>query len=106
MERANRMMLRNLKALQEIRREPAPTVAIGQAGQVNIADRQLNVASTTEPPAAHDAFVVTSLEAPGSAISDGSDAWHPPSRRDRGEEMSGQGPPDALSLTRLTERAP
>ena len=35
-ERANRMLLRNLKALTELRRGPAPTVAIGQAGQVNL----------------------------------------------------------------------
>jgi hypothetical protein len=44
-ERANRMMLRNLKALAELRRAPAPAVAIGQAGQVNLGNgaQQVNV---------------------------------------------------------------
>jgi hypothetical protein len=38
------MMLRNLKALQARRQAPAPTVSIGQAGQVNVAASQENVA--------------------------------------------------------------
>ena len=42
-ERANRMMLRNLKALADLRRAPAPSVAIGQAGQVNVGAQQVNV---------------------------------------------------------------
>jgi hypothetical protein len=46
-ERANRMLLRNLKALAELRRAPAPSVAIGQAGQVNLGHgaQQVNVAA-------------------------------------------------------------
>lgn len=46
-ERANRMLLRNLKALAELRRAPAPSVAIGQAGQVNVGSQQGNIASST-----------------------------------------------------------
>ena len=42
LDRANRMMLRNLKVLHERRRPPAPTVTVGQAGQVNVAKRQVN----------------------------------------------------------------
>jgi hypothetical protein len=42
-ERANRMTLRTLKALAELRRAPAPAVAINQAGQVNVGSQQVNV---------------------------------------------------------------
>ena len=41
------MMLRNLKAIHERRRRPAPTVAIGKAGQVNVAERQVNTTGHT-----------------------------------------------------------
>ena len=41
-ERANRTMIRNLRALLEQRRKPAPAVAIGRADQVNVASRQVN----------------------------------------------------------------
>jgi hypothetical protein len=47
-ERANRMMLRNLKALADLRRAPAPSVAIGQAGQVNVGAQQVNVAQDAD----------------------------------------------------------
>jgi hypothetical protein len=50
-ERANRMMLRNLKALADLRRAPAPAVAIGQAGQVNLGHgAQINVSRDAVPP--------------------------------------------------------
>jgi hypothetical protein len=42
LDRSNRMMLRNLKALREYRRPPTPSVSIGQAGQVNVAGVQAN----------------------------------------------------------------
>lgn len=42
-ERANRMMLRNLKALADLHRAPAPAVAIGKAGQVNVGTQQVNI---------------------------------------------------------------
>jgi hypothetical protein len=42
LDRSNRMMLRNLKALREYRRPPTPSVSIGQAGQVNVAAVQAN----------------------------------------------------------------
>jgi hypothetical protein len=42
LDRSNRMMLRNLKALRERRRAPAPSVSIGSAGQVNVAQAQVN----------------------------------------------------------------
>lgn len=41
-ERANRMMIRNLRVLLEQRRKPVPSVAIGKAGQVNVASQQVN----------------------------------------------------------------
>ena len=44
LDRSNRMMLRNLKALREYRRPPTPSVSIGQAGQVNVAAVQANQA--------------------------------------------------------------
>jgi len=44
LDRSNRMMLRNLKALQARRQTPTPTVSIGSAGQVNVAAAQENVA--------------------------------------------------------------
>ena len=42
LDRSNRMMLRNLKALQARRQPPVPSVSIGQAGQVNVAAVQAN----------------------------------------------------------------
>jgi hypothetical protein len=42
LDRSNRMMLRNLKALREYRRPPTPSVSIAQAGQVNVAAVQSN----------------------------------------------------------------
>jgi hypothetical protein len=42
LDRSNRMMLRNLKALEARRQPPAPSVSIGQAGQVNVASVQTN----------------------------------------------------------------
>jgi hypothetical protein len=38
------MMLRNLKALEDRRRAPAPSLNIGSAGQVNVGQQQVNVA--------------------------------------------------------------
>jgi hypothetical protein len=43
LDRCNRMMLRNLKALKTMREGPAPSVNIGSAGQVNVAASQANV---------------------------------------------------------------
>ena len=42
LDRSNRMMLRNLKALQARRQTPSPSVSIGQAGQVNVGAQQVN----------------------------------------------------------------
>jgi hypothetical protein len=48
-ERANRMMLRNLKALADLRRGPSAAVAIGQARQVNLGHgAQVNVAQDAD----------------------------------------------------------
>lgn len=44
LDRCNRMTIRNLRAIQELRRGPAPTVAIGKAEQVNVASQQVNQA--------------------------------------------------------------
>jgi hypothetical protein len=41
LDRANKMMLRNLKAARELRRGPTPAVAIGRAEQVNVGERLL-----------------------------------------------------------------
>jgi hypothetical protein len=48
MERSNRMMLRNLKALKEHRRPPTPNLNINQAQQVNVGTQQVNVAASDE----------------------------------------------------------
>jgi hypothetical protein len=42
LDRCNRMMLRNLKALKTMREGPAPNVSIANAGQVNVAANQAN----------------------------------------------------------------
>jgi hypothetical protein len=42
LDRANRMVLRNLKAMQELRQGPTPAVAIGRAEQVNVSTKQAN----------------------------------------------------------------
>jgi hypothetical protein len=44
LDRANRMMLRNLKALSDARRPPSPNLNIGQAAQVNVGAQQVNMA--------------------------------------------------------------
>jgi len=45
LDRSNKMMLRNLAALRSIREKPAPSVNIGNAGQVNLSSEpQVNVA--------------------------------------------------------------
>jgi hypothetical protein len=46
LDRSNRMMLRNLKALDDRRRPPAPNLNIGMAEQVNVGQRQLNVSGS------------------------------------------------------------
>src|SRR5215207_11233758 len=43
MDRANPMMIRNLRALQARRERAAPSVSVGSASQVNIAEAQINV---------------------------------------------------------------
>ena len=42
LDRCNRMMLRNLKALKAMREGPTPSVSIGSAGQVNVGTNQTN----------------------------------------------------------------
>jgi hypothetical protein len=42
-ERANRQVLQNLQALQRSRPGSPPMVAIGRAGQVNVAQQQVNI---------------------------------------------------------------
>jgi hypothetical protein len=42
LDRSNHIMLRNLKALRTMRERQAPTVSIGSAGQVNVAQAQVN----------------------------------------------------------------
>ena len=44
LDRSNRMMLRNLKALRAWSQSPVPNVNVGSAGQVNMAAQQVNVA--------------------------------------------------------------
>ena len=48
LDRSNRMMLRNLKALRDHRRPPAPNVNVKRAKQVNVGTQQLNVARDAE----------------------------------------------------------
>jgi hypothetical protein len=43
LDRSNKMLLRNLKALKEQRRPPSPNLNITQAGQVNVGGQQVNV---------------------------------------------------------------
>jgi hypothetical protein len=42
-ERVNRQLLQNLQALQRPQRGALPAVAIGRAGQVNVAQQQVNI---------------------------------------------------------------
>ena len=44
LDRSNRILLRNLKALRALREGPVPSVSIGSAGQVNVAAEQVNTA--------------------------------------------------------------
>ncbi len=47
LDRANRMVLRNLKAIKGLRQRPVPAVAINQASQVNVGTQQVNAAMQT-----------------------------------------------------------
>jgi hypothetical protein len=42
-ERANRQLIRNLQALRTLRHGPPPAVAIGHAGQVNLAHQEITM---------------------------------------------------------------
>ena len=42
-ERANQQLIRTLQALRTLRHGPPPAVAIGHAGQVNLAHQQINL---------------------------------------------------------------
>jgi len=72
-DRSNRMMLRNLKALREHKRPPSPNLNITQAQQVNVGGQQVNLAAAhanslggdAGPPAA-DAPVATGGSATGA----------------------------------------
>ncbi len=46
LDRSNRMLLRNLKALKAMREPATPSVSIAAAGQVNVAAQQVNTATT------------------------------------------------------------
>jgi hypothetical protein len=48
LDRSNRMMLRNLKALRERRQEPTPSVSIGTVAQVNLGGPQVNLAQAPD----------------------------------------------------------
>ena len=50
LDRTNRMMLRNLKALKTLREPATPTVSIGVAGQVNVAQTQVNAGASQPRP--------------------------------------------------------
>jgi hypothetical protein len=41
-ERTNRLLIRNLKVLKDLRQEPTPSVSVKRADQVNVAERQIN----------------------------------------------------------------
>lgn len=51
LDRANRLMLRNLKALHALKLPAAPSVSIGQAGQVNVGQHQVNAVVPPAPMA-------------------------------------------------------
>jgi hypothetical protein len=42
LDRANKMLIRNLTAVRGLRRGPTPAVAIEQAEQVNVGEKQVN----------------------------------------------------------------
>jgi hypothetical protein len=64
LERSNRMMLRNLKALKEHRRAPAPNVSISQAQQVNVGAQQVNLNPGGEREAVHEETVLATSSSP------------------------------------------
>jgi hypothetical protein len=49
LDRANRLMLRNLKALNELQLPPRPNVTIGLAGQVNVGQQQVHAVAGSRP---------------------------------------------------------
>lgn len=51
LDRSNRLMIRNLKALEARKQPPSPSVTIGQAGQVNVGTVQTNPSGRPEKDA-------------------------------------------------------
>jgi len=65
MDRFNRMYLRLLRQLRDLRRYAPPAVIVNQpGGQVNVADRQINVSATTPVMAAGAAAVAPAAATP------------------------------------------
>jgi hypothetical protein len=48
LDRSNRLMMRNLRALRDPRQRPAASVSIASVGQVNVGGQQVNVAETAD----------------------------------------------------------
>ena len=46
LDRANRLMVRNLRAMKDLRQGPTPAATVGQAQQVNVASQQVNAVGT------------------------------------------------------------
>jgi hypothetical protein len=59
LDRCNRLLIRNLRALRDPRQRPAASVSIGSVGQVNVGAQQVNVTEggpgpSAEPPPKQD----------------------------------------------------
>jgi hypothetical protein len=67
LDRSNRIMHRNLKALRERRQGPTPSVSIGTAGQVNVAAQQVNAATESRGRTGAPAEGVTQRDGLGTA---------------------------------------
>ncbi len=67
LDRSNRMMLRNLKALKEHRRPQAPNLSINQAQQVNVGGQHVNLSAADEPASRGAPATDRPSRSPGSA---------------------------------------
>ena len=67
LDRSNRMLIRNLKALRALQDGAAPSVSIGSAGQVNVAAQQVNAATESRGRTGAPAEGVTQRDGLGTA---------------------------------------
>jgi hypothetical protein len=88
LDRSNKMLLRNLAALRDHRRPPAPSVSIGRAGQVNVGAQQINLSRGDGLPGTTDR-VQHPTESPAASCVDARPGRLTSSEQEKGDRPCG-----------------